>query len=101
MLKSIIDTQLSPQRANGAGIVHDVAQAKHEPSVRALRFERIQTIAKLTRRAQWLMVHQDEVWRQRQRGVLQYLGAYLPEMLPGHFFLLLGLRALTGGQASG
>ena len=90
-----------PEGANPSGIVHDVAQAAHEPCGRALGFERGQAIAKLSLGTQRLVIHQDEVRRQPQRGVSQDLTPHFPKVLLGGLLFILGPLDRSRGQQRG
>ena len=102
VFESVVHAQLLPERPNASGIVHDVPQAVDEPRGGAPRLQRIQTLAKLPRGAQRLMIHQYQLRGQLLGGGPQDLTADLAEVLYGRLFfsrrLLDRPRGQTGGQ---
>src|SRR5881396_237527 len=80
VLEGLVDSQLLPERADLAGIVHDVAHAKDESGGGAPRFQCVETVAKLSAGAQRLVIHQNEVRGQPLRSVAQDLTAQLSEL---------------------
>ena len=101
VLEHVVHAHFLPEGANATGIVHDVAQAAHEPRGGARGFEGPQPLAKLSLGTQRLVIYQDEVRRQPQRGVSQDLTPHLPEVLLGGLLFILGLLDRSRGQQRG
>src|SRR5439155_23829209 len=83
LLQGVVHAQLPPLPLNPTDVVHDVAQAEHELRAGALRLEGIQAVAKLTLGAERLVIDQNQVRGQSQRGGAQGLSANGPEALVG------------------